>query len=299
PSFYQIAAIDNVTRKLLREDKPSLLVGFFFSLGHSTVVTIMTLVAMLSRSFVEEHLEATSEVGALIGTVVSASLLLLIGTINLLSAVEIVRRRRNRRASAPRNEAADIRSIPIEFKTVDPPPSPDGAVVGGIVTRCCPAVLNSVHSEGRMFGVGFLFGLGFETSSEVALLALATMTPSSRTPAMFSLLLPAFFAVGSAQLTTCLCFFFMLIRTLYLRMSRDGGRDCYNLFLTSISSVIAIVIGVIEVLGCVQHELQLKGPFWGGVEAVNDNFEYVGYSIIGLFALSGIVAVALWAVRGH
>lgn len=330
-----IAAIDNVTRKLICEQKPSLLVGLYFSLGHSSVVALMTLLAMASSSFVKEHLENAG--AAIIGTLLSASLLFLIGSLNLVSAVEILRSRWRRRLSdesatsclaevaatesvavggvaAPGVPDVLLRTAPAA-KTAHPGENgagddtsdrayvefggvvetPVSQPVGGVITRCCPAVFNAVNSEARMYCVGFLFGLGFETSSEVALLALATMAPSEGTPMLCTLLLPALFAAGMSLIDTIDGV--MMFWAYAWSSSQPGGRDCYNLFLALASSAIAIGIGVIEVVGCLQHELELEGGFWDGIEFINDNFEYVGYSIILFFALSGTVAVSVWALR--
>jgi len=321
-----IAAIDNVTRKLLRDAKPSLLVGFFFSLGHSSVVTLMTLLAMASSSYIQEHLEMTSSVGAVLGTLLSASLLFVIGLLNLLSALEIMRARQRsnparsndetrslhadappaaippaeaaapvaRKAGGHRGDDAATEDADIEYMSFE---SPESGHVSGLVSRCCPAVFNAVDSEVAMYGVGFLFGLGFETSSEVALLALATMAPSSETPTFCALLLPALFAAGMSLIDTIDGV--MMFWAYSWSASQPGGRDCYNLFLTSVSSAIAIGIGTVEVLGCLQHELHKEGVFWDAIQAINDNFEYVGYSIILFFALSGLAALGVWAVRSR
>ena len=148
-----------------------------------------------------------------------------------------------------------------------------------------------------MYGVGFLFGLGFETSSEVALLALATMAPSAGTPSACVLLLPLLFAAGMSLIDTIDGV--MMFWAYSISASQPGGRDCYNLFLTAVSSVIAIGIGVLELLGCLQHELRYEGPFWRVIEDINDNFEYVGYTIIAFFALSATAAGVAWAVRSR
>jgi len=132
---------------------------------------------------------------------------------------------------------------------------------------------------------------------QVALLALAATAPSTQTPTACALLLPALFAAGMSLIDTIDGV--MMFWAYSWSASQPGGRECYNLFLTSVSSIIAIIIGIIEVLGCIQHELQLDGTFWEGIEAINDNFEYVGYSIIGFFAVSAAAAAAVWATRTH
>ena len=324
-----IAAIDNVTLKLLRDGKPSLLVGLFFSLGHSSVVALMTLLAMASSSYIKEHLETTSAIGSVVGTLLSASLLFVIGLLNLVSAAEIVRERRQKNSGPPRAERSPtgVRLVEVDGEFVPvATESSSGQMAGGLISRCCPAVFNAVHSETRMFGVGFLFGLGFETSSEVALLALATMAPSSETPLLCTLLLPALFAacmslidtidgvlmfwayslsasqaraatararrhcrraalappalpstrahvhvqhaLGQCRLLSTLCSHVAPCGRLwpsggpfpvypsFASFRQPGGRDCYNLFLTSVSATIAIGIGLIEVLGCLQHEFE-------------------------------------------
>ena len=135
-----------------------------------------------------------------------------------------------------------------------------------------------------MLLLGFLFGLGFETSSEVALLALAGMSPAQGIPPAATLILPLLFAGGMSLIDTVDG---MVMSWAYGRAQAQGsGRQFYNLTLTVASSLIAIGVGVVELLGFAQDRLDLHGPFWSVVEAINDNFEYVGYFVICFFAVS-------------
>lgn len=160
----------------------------------------------------------------------------------------------------------------------------------GVMARCCPLLLSAIDAEWKMLLLGFLFGLGFETSSEVALLALAAMGPSQGIPPAATLVLPLLFASGMSLIDTLDG---MIMSWAYGAASGGaGGRQLYNLILTVASSLIAIGIGIVELLGCAQARLDLQGPFWDVVALANANFEYVGYFVIGFFAISMLGALA-------
>ena len=263
-----IAAIDNVTRRLIADGRQPLLVGLWFSLGHSSVVCIICVAAAIGSEYVHDVAHELGGAGAVVTVTVSAGLLLAVGVANLISAVLICR------SSGSKDGQPDHEH-------------------GGLVTRCCPFLLNSIDAEWKMLLLGFLFGLGFETSSEVALLALAGMSPAQGIPPAATLILPLLFAGGMSLIDTVDG---MVMSWAYGRAQAQGsGRQFYNLTLTVASSLIAIGVGVVELLGFAQDRLDLHGPFWSLVEAINDNFEYVGYFVICFFAVSMVMAFAAFA----
>mmetsp|Transcript_62493 Transcript_62493/g.103991 ORF Transcript_62493/g.103991 Transcript_62493/m.103991 type:complete len:390 (+) Transcript_62493:138-1307(+) len=261
-----IAAIDNVTRRLIEDGRQPLLVGLWFSLGHSSVVCLICIAAACGAAYLKEHNGFVKSIGALLSTAVSAGMLLFIGIANLMVVMT---------SSSTHSHAH-----------------------GGLLMRWFSVLLKAVDSEWKMIVLGFVFGLGFETSSEVALLALAAMSPSQGIPPVCTLVLPLLFAGGMSMIDT-LDGLLMSWAYGFAVKDDDGSRRLYNLYLTTTSSVIAIVVGLIELLGCVQHELVLEGPFWTAIAAINDNFEYVGYTIIGFFSVSAIAAIAAftWPAR--
>ena len=256
-----IAAIDNVTRRLVASGKQPQLIGLFFSLGHSSVVMIICIATVCGAEYLQNS-GLFEGVGALVSTAVSASVLLLIGVANLLSLA-------SGHDEGEGHEHSD----------------------SSFVERCCPQLLRSINSPAQMVGLGFLFGLGFETSSEVALLALAAMSPSNGIPAPCTLLLPLLFAGGMSLIDTLDG---LVMSWAYSYAARTGGRATFNVVLTAASSVIAIAIGLVEILGIVQRQYDLEGPVWSQVETINDNFEYVGYAIIAFFLVSLLAGAILW-----
>lgn len=236
-----IAAIDNVTRRLIAEGKQPLLVGLWFSLGHSGVVCIICVATACGAEYLQNS-GLFEGVGAMVSTAVSASVLFLIGTANLVALL------------SSRKHTSDG--------------GHSHAHAQGVIARCCPTVLGLVDAEWKMFGLGFFFGLGFETSSEVALLALAAMSPGQGIPPLATLLLPLLFAGGMSLIDTLDG---LLMSWAYGYATTTSGRVDYNSFLTVASSMIAIAVGGVELLGCIQSQLKLGGPFWSVVESINDN----------------------------
>lgn len=265
-----IAAIDNVTRRLIAEGKQPLLVGLWFSLGHSSVVCLICVAAACGSAYLQAFFDGVFHgVGGIISMTVSAGLLLAVGVANLLGAAHSMHASHKEGGGGGQHEH------------------------GGLVARCCPMLLRAIDSEWKMLCLGFLFGLGFETSSEVALLALAAMSGGAGIPPAATLILPLLFAGGMSLVDTLDG---MIMSFAYHSAAQGhGGRQSYNLILTVASSVIAISVGVLELLGCAQVTLGLTGPLWDVVATINDNFEYVGYFVIGFFAVSMLGALAAFA----
>jgi high-affinity nickel-transport protein len=166
---------------------------------------------------------------------------------------------------------------------------------GGVFARCCPKLFGAVDTPFKMYPIGFLFGLGFDTASEVALLGLTAMGSSTSTygaiPAWAIMVLPCLFAAGMSLIDTLDG---MMMMWAYSWAQLDPARRIFfNLFLTCVSAFIALVVAVVEILGLLQAQLDLTGSwFWDSIASINDNFEYVGYSILGFFAASCLVAAA-------
>ena len=203
-----IAAIDNVTRRLIADGRQPLLTGLWFSLGHSSVVGLICVLTACGSAYFQEHAGFAEGIGQVVSTSVSAGLLLAIGLANLLSLVGCcgIGDGEGSPSSSPRGEAHDEASAAERAQSQAAQPSPrraghhhyDLSSGGGLLVRCCRGVLRTIDAEWKMLLLGFLFGLGFETSSEVALLALAAMSPSQGIPPLATLILPLLFATGSA-----------------------------------------------------------------------------------------------------
>jgi len=308
-----IATIDNVTRKLVQDGSWPLTVGLWFSLGHSSVVCIMCIAVVIGRSFIKQQLINAERVGAIVGTAVSATMLLTIGSVNMFIAYRLLcQRQKVSRRSDTELEALE-RYVDHHNETLSDGEcrhhqrhhceseahdqhthvivvSSEAEITGpGFLVNCCPRVLMLVDSPIKMFPVGFLFGLGFDTASEVALLSLAALAPEEGVPVVCVLVLPLLFSVGMALIDTLDGL--MMLWAYGWAVVDPARKIMFNLFLTASSALIAIFVGIVEVLGCLQEQFRPAGKFWHFIRVINDNFQLVGYCILVFFALSSFVAV--------
>ncbi len=239
-----IAAIDNTTRKLMQDGQRPVAVGLFFSLGHSTIVVMLSVLLAISASIASD-IPALQSIGGLVGTTVSAAFLLLIGLINLVVLVDIYRLFRQVSSGGGYTDQSLEQLLQNR----------------GILARIFRPMLRLVRKSWHMYPVGFLFGLGFDTASEVALLGLAATAGGDRIPLVFILVLPALFAAGMMTMdTTDQILMLGAYGWAFLRPIR---KLYYNLTITFISVVIAFVVGGIEVLSVIGGQLRLSGGIRG------------------------------------
>jgi high-affinity nickel-transport protein len=276
-----ISAIDNVTRKLLHEQKTPVTVGFFFSLGHSTIVVALTAAIAFAATVVHTALPALQNLGGLVGTSVSALFLYAIAAINLAVLVDVYRTFRRVERGTPYAEA-DVELGPER---------------GGLWCRVCAPLLRSIGASRQMYPLGVLFGLGFDTATEVGILGIAALEAGKGLPVYAILVFPLLFTAGMCLLDTtdgilmlgCYGWAFVKpVRKLY-----------YNLTITLVSVLVAVLVGTIEVLGLVGEQLGLKGSLWGSVIHVTDNFGAVGAAIVGIFVLSWLASTAVYKLRRY
>jgi nickel/cobalt transporter (NiCoT) family protein len=270
-----IAAIDNVTRRLMQENLKPVTVGLFFSLGHSTIVIIATsLVAGLS-SAIESRFNSYGEVSSIIGPSISATFLLLVGTINGVSAYFIVR---------------DIKSI----KSRGPDETFDWNVIlenSGFFSRVFGKRLFKVIDRPyKMYFVGFLFGLGFDTASEVALLGIAAIQAANGANVWLILLLPILFTCGMTLIDTTDG---ILMLGAYGWASITPSKKLYyNLVITLVSCFFAVFIALLEFFGIIQTVCNLGGEFWDFVSSATDssNFGAIGIALLASFMAGWILS---------
>ncbi|GLZ54543.1 nickel/cobalt efflux system [Actinomycetospora sp. NBRC 106378] len=278
-----IAAIDNTTRKLLadrtddeRRPRP-LTVGFWFSLGHSTIVFVLVLLLGLGVRAVTSEIgdddSPLKVIGGLIGTAVSGVFLILIGVINLVVLIGIVRIFRRMR-HGDYDEAELERHLDER----------------GFMNRFLGRVTKAVRRPGHMYPVGVLFGLGFDTATEVSLLVLAGGAAAATLPWWAVLVLPILFAAGMS-LFDALDGAFMCFAYGWAFM-RPVRKVFYNITITSLSVVVALVIGLIELISILTDQLDIQdGPLaW----VANLPLDDVGFWIVGLFVLAWVVALVVW-----
>ena len=272
-----IAAIDNVTRKLLQQGRDPLAAGLYFSLGHSTVVTGLTVAVVIASVHLSGVLAHLKALGTVLGTAVSAVFLLAIAAANLAILAGTWRALRAARQG-------------VELVAAAPVP-------GGLLARVWRRVFGLIQHSRQMYGVGVLFGLGFDTATEIGLLGVSAVSVARGLSPWAVLVLPALFSAGMALIDTADSVAMVsayggalipAVRTLY-----------YNLTLTAMSVLVALCIGGLEVLGLIGTTLRQHGALWQLVAAANDHFSAVGFAIVGLFALGWGGSVLLYRLRGY
>lgn len=276
-----IAAIDNTTRKLIQDDKRPLSVGYFFSLGHSTIVFLLAVLLNFGIRWLNGAVQNDSSSlhywTGIIGTSVSGVFLWLIGLVNLVVLWSIIKVSREMRQGRYDDEELerqlDSRGFMYRF-------------LGGYAKR--------IDTPWKMYPVGILFGLGFDTATEVALLVLAGTAVVGGLPFYAVLSLPILFAAGMCLFDTIDgCFMNFAYDWAFAKPIR---KIYYNLTITGLSVFIALFIGTVEILGLIATEVGLNGTFWNFL--ANFNINRAGFIIVGVFVATWIVALAIWHFGG-
>jgi len=276
-----IAAIDNVTRKLMQEGKRPIAAGFFFSLGHSTVVVLATIGVAVTAAAFKDELEAFHTIGGAIGTSISALFLLLIASINVAILVNVYRAFRRVKAGGA-FAAADVALI---------------AAGGGLLARLCGSLFRMIEASWHMYPLGFLFGLGFDTATEVGLLGISAAQASGGLPIWSILVFPALFTAGMTLIDTTDSV--LMVGAYGWAFVRPMRKLYYNMTITFVSVVVAVIVGGVEALGLIADRLGLTGGVWDLVASLNDNFGALGYLIIGIFIASWLASMLLYRLNGY
>jgi nickel/cobalt transporter (NiCoT) family protein len=271
-----IAAIDNVTRKLMQQGKRPVGVGFFFSLGHSSVVVLASTAIALAAQTLQTRLGAFREMGGLIGTGVSAGFLFLIALINCVVLVQLWRSfARVRRGG--RYVEADL----------------DQFLAGpGLLARVFRPLFGFIGASWQMYPLGFLFGLGFDTATEIGLLGISA-AEAARGLSLWSILIfPALFTAGMSLVDTTDGV--LMLGAYGWAFMKPLRKLYYNLTITFISVVAAAIVGGVEALGLIADKLNPDGGFWRAVGGLNRHSGSVGLLIIGVFVVSWLVSMLVY-----
>ena len=277
-----IAAIDNVTRKLMQQGKTPIAVGTYFSLGHSTIVVLASFAIAATAMAFKDDMAWFHETGGLIGTLVSSLFLLLFGVLNLVI----------------------LRSVYKKFKQVKAGKTfaleeLEGIVSnnGGLMARLFRRVFNLVNKSWHMYPVGFLFGLGFDTATEIGLLGISATSASHGISLWSIMVFPVLFAVGMALIDSLDNF--VMIGAYGWAFSKPVRKLYYNITITAASVVVALFIGGVEALGLIADKLELSGGIWTPINAISDHFGEIGYWIIGMFVLCWLISALNYYLRGY
>ena len=275
-----IAAIDNVTRKLMQDGQRPVSVGFYFAFGHSTIVFFAAFVAYWTASAAERQFEFLKDVGGIVSTCVSVFFLLTIALINLLILRGVYQAfRQVSRGGAYGEQTADI------------------FLGGGMLARLLRPLFKLLSRPWHMFPVGFLFGLGFETATEVALLGISASAAVKGVSLQDVMALPALFAAGMTLVDTTDGV--LMLGAYGWAFVKPIRKLYYNLTITFVSVLVALIVGGIEAVGLLKDQFNLTGGVWDFIGNLNDNFGTLGLVIIGIFILSWIGSMIFYRIKGY
>jgi high-affinity nickel-transport protein len=278
-----IAAIDNVTRKLMQQGKRPVAVGFFFSLGHSTIVFGLSVAIALTSFALKDRFDSLKSIGGIIGTLISAFFLLVIAIANIFILVAVYRTFQHvKNGGAYVDE--DLNLI---------------LAKRGFFGRLFRGLFKLVDHSWQMYFVGFLFGLGFDTATEVGLLGISATAAAKGLPVWSILVFPTLFTAGMALIDSTDSI--LMLGAYGWAFVKPIRKLYYNMTITFVSILVALFIGGIEVLGLVAGEFGFKGAFWDFMDTLNsdENFGRIGYAIIGVFVLSWLVSFLIYRLNKY
>jgi nickel/cobalt transporter (NiCoT) family protein len=275
-----IAAIDNVTRKMMHAGKRPVGVGFMFSLGHATIVFVGAAAIACMALKLQSRMGAIKAVGGVIGTLVSTAFLFAIAMVNLIVLRSIYRTFvKVRSGGCYQDEECDM-------------------VLGnrGCLSRVLRPVFRMISRSWHMYPLGVLFGLGFDTATEIGLLGISAAEASKGLSFNSILVFPILFAAGMSLIDTTDNI--LMLGAYGWAFVKPIRKLYYNMTITCVSVIVALAVGGIEALGLLAGLLHLRGGFWVMVVRLNESFGELGYAIVGLFALSWAVSMAVYKWRG-
>jgi nickel/cobalt transporter (NiCoT) family protein len=278
-----IAAIDNVTRKLMQEGKRPMAVGLFFSLGHSTIVIGLSVAIAITATALQTHFDTFKTVGGVVGTLVSALFLFAIAFANILVLISVYR----------------------TFQTV----KNGGQFVQedlhlvlanrGLLGRLFRRFFRVIERSWQMYPLGVLFGLGFDTATEVGLLGISATQASQGLPIWSILVFPALFTAGMTLIDSTDSI--LMLGAYGWAFVKPIRKLYYNMTITAVSVVVAVIVGGLESLNLIGDQLGLTddGGFWGAIASLNGNFGVLGYIIIGIFIVAWLISYVVYRVNRY
>ena len=273
-----IAAIDNVTRKLMQQGQRPVGVGLWFALGHSAVIAALSAAVAVTSTVMTGSFESLRAVGGIVSTCASALFLFAIAFVNMLVLISVYRTFQAVKRGAPFVEG--------DFDLL--------LNSRGFLSRIFRPLFKLVSKSWHMAAIGFLFGLGFDTASEIALFGISATQAVNGASIATVMVFPALFAAGMALIDTTDGV--LMLGAYGWAFMKPIRKLYYNMTITAVSVVVALIVGGLETLNLIGDQLGLAdgGGFWGGIGAINDNFGVLGYVIIGVFALAWIGSVAYY-----
>ncbi|HEY1351762.1 MAG TPA: HoxN/HupN/NixA family nickel/cobalt transporter [Ktedonobacteraceae bacterium] len=275
-----ISAIDNVTRKLMQEKQRPVGVGLFFSLGHSTIVVVLTALIALA-AVAASNFNQLKVIGGLVGTGVSALFLLVIAAINIVILIDVWRTFREVKMGGTYDD-----------RTLD-----ESLNKRGLMGRFFRPLLKMTDRSWKMYPMGVLFGLGFDTATEVGLLGIAAFSAGHGVSIIAILLFPALFTAGMTLMDTTDSI--LMLGAYGWAFVKPIRKLYYNLNITLISVIVALAVGGLEALSILITELHLSGSPWEQINLLNGQFGLLGVIIVGLFFVSWLVSTVIYRVKRY
>jgi len=276
-----IAAIDNVTRKLMQQGKRPVAVGFFFSLGHSTIVFGLSVAIALTSVAIKDRFHSFQSIGGIIGTSISAFFLLAIAIANIIILLSVYRTFQHVRQGG-RFVDEDLNLILAQR---------------GFLGRIFHNLFRLIEHGWQMYPVGFLFGLGFDTATEVGLLGISA-TEAAKGLSIWSILVfPTLFTAGMALIDSTDSI--LMVGAYGWAFVKPIRKLYYNMTITFVSIVVALLVGGIEVLGLIGDHLKIQGAVWDMIGSLNNNFGMIGFVIIGVFVASWAISIIIYRMNRY
>jgi high-affinity nickel-transport protein len=278
-----IAAIDNVTRKLMQEGRRPVGVGLFFSLGHSTIVVGLSIALAITATALQNRFDTFKSVGGIVGTAVSALFLFAIAVANvlvLISVYQVFQTVKN----GGRFVEEDLNLM---------------LAKRGLLGRLFRRLFRVIERSWQMYPLGILFGLGFDTATEVGLLGISA-TQASRGLSIWSILVfPGLFTAGMTLIDTTDSI--LMLGAYGWAFVKPIRKLYYNLTITAVSVIVAVIVGSLEMLNLIGDQLGLSdaGGFWGAIGSLNDNFGVLGYLIVGIFVAAWLVSYVVYRINRY
>ena len=276
-----IAAIDNVTRKLMQEGKRPVAVGFFFSLGHSTIVFGLSVAIAVTSVMLKNRFDSFEAIGGIIGTSVSAFFLLAIAIANIFILVSVYRT--FQRVKSGGQFVDEDLNLTLAKR--------------GFFGRIFRNLFRLIEHSWQMYPVGFLFGLGFDTATEVGLLGISATEATKGLPIWSILVFPTLFTAGMALVDSTDSI--LMLGAYGWAFVKPIRKLYYNLTITLVSILVALLIGGIEVLGLIGDQFKIHGAIWDVIGSLNNNFGVVGFVIIGVFVGSWAVSILIYRMKRY
>jgi len=278
-----IAAIDNVTRKLMQEGRRPVAVGLFFSLGHSAIVVGLSVAIAVTATALQDRFDSFKSFGGVVGTLVSALFLFGIAIANVLVLISVYRTFQTVK-NGGRFVEEDL-NLALAKR--------------GLLGRLFRRFFRMIERSWQMFPLGVLFGLGFDTATEVGLLGISAAEASQGLSIWSILVFPALFTAGMTLIATTDSI--LMLGAYGWAFVKPIRKLYYNLTITAVSVIIAVVVGGLETLNLIGDQLGLTdgGGFWGAIGSLNDNFGVLGFAIIGLFIVAWLVSYVVYRANRY